>query len=102
MHSPARGSGYTLQYCSDALAVRPLLSLTRKVPVIRLGALKYAPHKWSNNHKLRRLARNVGICSKKLGKATDPTYQASCPEKMSPLRGLGFVHFITSSAYALG
>jgi hypothetical protein len=35
------------------------------------------------------------MCSKKLGKATDhPTCQASFSEKMSPLRGLAFVHFI--------
>jgi hypothetical protein len=43
------------------------------------------------------------MCSKKLDKATDhPTYQASFSEKMSPLRGLAFVHFIAPRAGALG
>jgi hypothetical protein len=41
------------------------------------------------------------MCSKNLGKATDrPTCQASFSEKMSPLRGLAFVHFITPRAGA--
>jgi hypothetical protein len=42
------------------------------------------------------------MCSKKLGKATDhPTCQASFSEKMSPLRGLAFVHFIAPRAGTL-
>jgi hypothetical protein len=38
------------------------------------------------------------MCSKKPGKATDPICQASRAEKMSPLRGLTFLHFLTPRA----
>jgi hypothetical protein len=49
------------------------------------------------------LLKSKRMCSKKLGKATDhPTCQASFSEKMSPLRGLAFVHFIAPRAGALG